>query len=166
MKQAMKLGMDIADALLQLKEHGMHHRNIFPGAILLNRPSPDRYEAQLLNLQTSKILDSAVTVQAHLAATYDQNFYIPNFLKTENITGSQWEKVDVHALARVVLFCLNPQLASATSVSTFAMYPNLQFSQQLRELYAKLFYRDPKMQRVPSLEELKELFAREYDRSP
>ncbi len=162
-KQAMKLGMDIADALLQLKALGMHHRNIFPGAILLNKVMDDNYEALLLNLQTSKILDSAVTVNTHLAATYDQNLYIPSFLKLPEISGSDWEKVDVHALARVVLFCLNPKLAYATSVSAFSMYPKLQFSKQLRELYSKLFYRDPKMKLVPSVEELKELFKREYD---
>lgn len=161
MKQAMQLGIDIADALLQLKAVGMHHRNISPGAILLNNPTQGNYEAQLLNLQTSKILDSSVTINTHLAATYDQNLYIPNFLKLQDI--SDWEKVDVHALARVVLFCLDRDLVFATSVSTLASHPKLQFSDRLRELYKKLFYPDPKMRHVPSIEELKELFIYEYN---
>jgi len=163
MRQAMKLGMDSCDALLELKKLGMHHRNIFPASILLNKTGDDHYEALLLNLQTSKILDSTRTVNTRLAAACDSNLYIPNFLRLQNINGSEWEKVDVHALARVVLFCLNRKLAYATSVGSFSMYTNVKFSPRLRELYTKLFYRDPGMQHVPSVQELREVFAYEYD---
>lgn len=161
LKNGLKLGMDIIEALEELKKLGMYHRNIYPGCIMVDREN-DGYEAFLMDLQTSKITSSNLTVNPKLVAAYDKSQYVPNCLWGKPLNNVDWEKVDVFAVCRVLLFCLDKSLVSVNNTSRFREHAELSRSNGLRSLYAKLFLPDPSLRSIPGLAALKEIFRNEY----
>lgn len=163
LKQALKVGLDLISALEDMKYLGMYHRNIFPGCVLMGYDRKGDYEACLLNLQTSKVLGSDATVNHLLAIAWDRNLYIPEHLRAGHRPDTDWEKVDVYALCRLVLFCLDRELAVITTTASLSTRLNLNLSDRFRKLYDALFRCDPLMRRIPTLEELREIFEDEYN---
>ncbi len=163
MAQSLEVGLELTEALLELKKLGMYHRNLYPGSVLIDRIGKDKYDAYLLNLQTSKVVGSDTTISHLLAASWDRSYYIPGFLRGVKSVdrNTDWEKLDVYALCRVILFCLNKELAITTSTAKFAEYPNVRMSRSLRRLYGGLFRDDLWLEDIPTLEEIKELLENE-----
>lgn len=163
MKNALKLALDLIEALEELKKLGMYHRSIYPGCIMVD-PENSGYEAFLMDLQTSKIVSSNVTVNPKLVAAYDKSQYVPACLWGRPLDNVDWEKVDVFAVCRVLLFCLDKSLVSANSTSRFREHAELGQSNALRALYSKLFLPDSSLRNIPNLDSLKETFRNEYNK--
>ena len=163
MKNALKLGLDLVEALEELKKLGMYHRNIYPGCIMVDSENGS-YEAFLMDLQTSKIVNCDVTVNPKLVAAYDKSHYVPVCLWGKTLENVDWEKVDVFAVCRVLLFCLDKSLVSANNTSRFRDHAELSQSAGLRSLYTKLFLPDPSLRSIPTLAGLKETLQNEYDK--
>lgn len=163
LRDALKLGLDLIEALEKLKQLGMHHRSIYPGCIMVESGENGGYEAYLMDLHTSKIINSNVTVVAKLASAYDSSLYVPACLQGRPLENVDWEKVDVFAVCRVVLFCLDRSLVQCSSTSVFRDHAELKNASGMRTIYNRLFLPDPKLRDIPTLTELKELFQNEYD---
>ncbi len=173
-KQALRLGLQLCDALEELKQLGMYHRNLYPGCVLLDQLPDGSYEAFLLNLQTSKILGSDATVNHRLAAAWDYNFYVPELLRTadpsketKKIADADWEKVDAYSLCRIVLFCLDRQLALATTTAMLTEYninhPDHPLPDCLMNLYRIIFSGNYPIAALPSLSKVREVLTNAYD---
>lgn len=161
LKDALRLGLDLIEALEQLKELGMHHRSIYPGCIMLDHSERSGYEAFLMDLHTSKIIDSNLTINSKLANAYDSSQYVPEVLKGMPLADTDWEKVDVYAVCRVVLFCLDRSLVQINNTSRFREHEDLEWAEVLPDLYRRIFQPDPDLRNIPTLKELKELFQDE-----
>ena len=158
LQQALRIVLDLIDALETMKNVGIHHRNIFPGSILLNEED-GQLRAYLMNLQTSKIVDSCYTVNAALAASHSLNLYLPP-LPTD-ITPD-WEKVDVYALCKVFLYCLNSKLPTVERTVLFDDYIDFSLSDPLLKLYKQIFQSKTNLDALPTLSQVKEVFLNEY----
>lgn len=165
LRDALKLGLDLIEALEKLKQLKMHHRSIYPGCIMVEAGEDGGYEAYLMDLHTSKIENSNETVNAKLAGAYDTSLYVPDCLRGRNLSDTNWEKVDVYAVCRVVLFCLDSGLVTCSSTGRFRDYKELHRATGMNELYERIFDVDPGLEQVPTLAELKEIFQNEYHKS-
>lgn len=163
LKDALKLGLDLIEALEKLKRLGMHHRSIYPGCIMVESGEDGGYEAYLMDLHTSKIINSNVTVVAKLMSAYDSSLYVPACLQGRPLDNVDWEKVDVFAVCRVVLFCIDSALVPCTSTGVFRDHAELKNAPGMRTIYNRILLNDPKLRNIPTMKELKELFQNEYD---
>ena len=161
LKEALSVGLNLIEALEKLKKLGMYHRSIYPGCIMVESGENGGYEAYLMDLQTSKITSSNVTVNAKLVSAYDSSQYVPSILWGKALENIDWEKVDVYAVCKVVLFCLDNSLVQINNTSRFREYPQLAQSGTLRNLYARIFQPGPDLRNIPTLEKLKEAFLHE-----
>ena len=162
-KDALDIGMELCDGLLELAGMGMSHRCLYPGNILLERQRNGTYDAYILDLRTSKIRGSNATVQHKLAAAWDNNYYIPQRLRYQDTLppDTPWDKVDAYALCRLVLFCMDRQLPLATETGKLREYANtwdVRFSEEFLNLYKIVFSPNPKLEKLPDWEELKRIF--------
>lgn len=163
LKDALKLGLDLLEALEKLKRLDMHHRSIYPGCIMVESGENGGYEAYLMDLHTSKIINSNVTVVAKLMSAYDSSLYVPACLQGRPLDNVDWEKVDVFAVCRVVLFCIDSTLVPCTSTGVFRDHAELKNAPGMRTIYNRILLPDPKLRNIPTMKELKELFQNEYD---
>lgn len=163
LRHALKLGLDLIEALEKLKQLKMHHRSIYPGCIMVEAGEHGGYEAYLMDLHTSKIENSNETVNVKLAGAYDTSLYVPDCLRGRDLSNINWEKADVYAVCRVVLFCLNRELVTCSSTGRFQDYKELREAPGMADIYKRIFDVDSRLEQVPSLEELRELFQNEYD---
>ena len=160
LQQALRIILDLIDALETMKTVGIHHRNIYPGSILLNNED-GQLRAYLLNLQTSKIIDSSYTVNAALAASHSLNFYLPPL--PDGVTPD-WEKVDVYALCKVFLYCLSPKLTTVDRTALFNKFIDFTMPDPILKLYKRIFQTKTNLAALPSLSEVKEVFLNEYSK--
>jgi hypothetical protein len=86
---------------------------------------------------------------------------VPSILWGKTLENIDWEKVDVYAVCKVVLFCLDNSLVQINNTSRFREYPQLAQSGTLRNLYARIFQPGPDLRNIPTLEKLKEAFLHE-----
>lgn len=112
-RQAVQVGMDLVKDLQELRENGIHHRNIQPGCVVLT-PARGMFRADLVNMETAKIEESLGTVLPSIVKNFLDNPYMPKELRggaAEVFT--EWEKADVYAVAMVMIYCLDSELVSA-----------------------------------------------------
>jgi hypothetical protein len=155
LKAALSLGLDLIDALDELKELGMHHRSICPACVLVDQ-GPRGYDAYLLDLQMSKIIDSDTTVNAKLISVYDSSNYVPSTLWRQKLERIDWERVDVYAVCKLILFCVDKDLVKANNVGAFQSYPQLWDNEPVCRLYTAIFRNDPTLRSIPTLAKLRE----------
>ena len=160
LKDALNLGLDLIDALEELNSLGMHHRNICPSCVLVDPLPNGGYEAYLLDLQLSKIINSDLTVNAKLISEYDRSNYVPSSLWTlEQLKKDvPWEQVDVYAVCKVVLFCIQKGLVQANNISQLQSHSELKNADALLRLYKSIYRRDDTLRSIPTLSQLRRYF--------
>jgi hypothetical protein len=133
----------------------MHHRSICPACVLVDQ-GPRGYDAYLLDLQMSKIIDSDTTVNAKLISVYDSSNYVPSTLWRQKLERIDWERVDVYAVCKLILFCVDKDLVKANNVGAFQSYPQLWDNEPVCRLYTAIFRNDPTLRSIPTLAKLRE----------
>ena len=111
-RQAVQVGIDLVKELLEMKEQGIHHRNIQPSSVLLT-PVNGMFRADLVNMETTKIEKIDYTIYDHIRDLFSNNLYIPPALRMgEEDSFTEWEKADVYAVAMVMIYSLSAELIS------------------------------------------------------
>ena len=114
-KNAIRIAFDLLGALQDMKRmgSGLHHRNIQPGCVIIT-PEDDEYQAALVNMETAKIEQADNTVIGSIKDTFKDNIYLPREVRDYK-DGQQidWEKADVHSVAKILVYCLDSKLVEA-----------------------------------------------------
>lgn len=168
-KKALKIAIDLVYTLLEMKEirSGIHHRNINPGCVIISfDESGKNCMATLVNMQMSKIVDGARTVVQHLSAIHENNPFQPADIRNlteEQLSRTNWEKVDVYSVAKIILYCMDPKLVlnSAQPASIVEKLFDKNFSDTFVEFLTDILEGD--INNNPSLEEMKEVFVNEFN---
>lgn len=111
-----KIALDLLGALKDMSKigAGMNHRNIQPGSIILT-PLEDGYRADLVNMETVKIEGAATTVFGIIDDQFSDSPYIHPLVRKGNATQeTPWEKVDVYAIAKLMVRLRDPKAVKET----------------------------------------------------
>lgn len=115
-KQALTIGIDLIEALEEMKRisSGIHHRNIQPGCIIITPNGKGMYMASLVNMEMAKVIDYEYTILPSIKKLLKGNIYLPRELRNSGGGDTQfdWEKVDLYSIAKVIVYCVAPDLVA------------------------------------------------------
>ncbi len=163
-EKTLSIGLDLINSLLEMKSAGVHHRNINPGCVILSPCVNKNYLAALVNMQMTKVMDSEGTIIYQLTDRQKNNPFIPADIRrmsAEDLLDISWEKVDVYSVAKIILYCINPDLTDSNCSTSKALMEleTLDFSDDFVDFFENILDNDTVNN--PSLEEMKEIFENE-----
>ena len=83
------------------------------------------------------------------------SFVIPVLLAAVAVFG-MGKRVDVYAVCKLVLFCVDKDLVKAKNIGAFQSYPQLWDNEPVCRLYTAIFRNDPTLRSIPTLAKLRE----------
>lgn len=159
-KKIIKIALDLLYALQEMKEigNGIHHRNINPGCVIVSFDElGKKCRATLVNMQMTKIVNCDKTIIHQLSRMQTNNPFQPADIRNlteEQLSRTNWEKVDVYSVAKIILYCIDRNLASddaqEDSVVEKLYYKN--FSDDFVELLTRIVSGDTNSN--PNIEEM------------
>lgn len=163
--QAAQIGLDLVKTLKEMRKvsAGIHHRNIQPGCIIIT-PNEDSFMAGLVNMETAKVTDYEYTVFANIKGLLQRNIYLPRELRNfkEGDQDIDWEKADLYSIAKVIIYCLEPELVT-DEIDTDALYDVPELSDDLIEAFRVIF--ESSINEIYTLDEFEEILENEVAQS-
>ena len=170
-KQILKIALNIVEDLIELKEMGIHHRNINPHSILLDPRLNGDLDAHLINMQTSKIDSYDKTVIGNVTKTW-KNSFIPSILQelSDITTFNNWEKVDVYSVCKIIFYCFDTNDKNTNDVKYVdcdnyddaeILLCDEEFSLDFCRVFESLFEIDIDFTDIPNLSKFKEILEKE-----
>ena len=160
-KQAVQIGLDLIRTVKEMGRisSGIHHRNIQPGCVIIT-PIDDTFMASLVNMQTAKVTDYEYTVFASIKGILKRNIYMPRELRSfkEGDQEIDWERVDLYSIAKVIVYCLAPDLVTE-EIDTDALYDVPGLSDEMIEAFRVVF--ESSINEIYSLDEFEEILQNE-----
>ena len=164
-KQAIQIGLDLINTVKEMGKvsAGIHHRNIQPGCVIIT-PNEGTFMAGLVNMETAKVTDYEYTVFASIKGILQRNIYLPRELRNykEGDQVIDWGKVDLYSIAKVIIYCLDPELV-AEEIDTDALYDMPDLSDNLIEAFRVIF--ESSINEIYSVDEFEEILKNELTES-
>ena len=164
-KQSIQIGLDLVRAVKEMGKvsSGIHHRNIQPGCVIIT-PDQDTFMAGLVNMETAKVTDYEYTVFASIKGILQKNIYMPRELRSykEGVRDIDWKKVDLYSIAKVIIYCLAPELVAA-EIDVDALYDVPELSDDLIDAFRVIF--ESSINEIYSIEEFEEILENELEKS-
>ena len=116
--------------------------------------------ASLVNMQTAKVTDYEYTVFASIKGILKRNIYMPRELRSfkEGDQEIDWERVDLYSIAKVIVYCLAPDLVTE-EIDTDALYDVPGLSDEMIEAFRVVF--ESSINEIYSLDEFEEILQNE-----
>ncbi|MFZ2964044.1 MAG: serine/threonine-protein kinase [Rhodoglobus sp.] len=140
-----EIGADIASALAYLAHHGVVHRDVKPGNILLGAPGPHESRAVLADFGIARLVDATrLTSTGEVIGT-------ASYLSPEQALGGEVDSTsDVYSLGLVLLECLTgvrsfPGSPAESAMARLQADPGIpeELDPTWRELLAAMTQREP-----------------------
>ena len=101
---------------------------------------------------------------ASIKGILQKNIYMPRELRNykEGVQDIDWKKVDLSSIAKVIIYCLAPELVAA-EIDVDALYDVPELSDDLIDAFRVIFERS--INEIYSIEEFEEILENELEKS-